>query len=119
MCHPARSPCAACSATEVGSKGHSTAATSSFTLTIDYQIEITVHLQPSRIGASELAASILGPWERAPKAGRDAYERYTAAISAVLGGEASTQACNPPASACCNTSKEAEEHLLIGDDRHG
>ena len=52
-----------------------------------------VCLQPSRIGASELASSILGPWKRAPKAGRDTYERYTAAISAALGGEASTQVC--------------------------
>lgn len=49
----------------------------------------STHLQPPRIGASELASSILGPWERAPKAGRDAYERYLAAVSALLGGEAS------------------------------
>ena len=48
-------------------------------------------LQVSGLGAAELAVSILGPWARAPRAGRVAYEQYTAAIAALLGGEASTQ----------------------------
>lgn len=48
-------------------------------------------IQVSKLGATELAVSILGPWDKAPKAGRVAYEQYTAAIAALVGGEASTE----------------------------
>jgi hypothetical protein len=47
--------------------------------------------QGSGTGASELAVSILGPWEQTTKPARAAYERYAAAISALLGGEAATE----------------------------
>lgn len=60
-------------------------------------------MQASKVGASELAASILGPWGRAPKAGRDAYERYLAAVSALLGGEASSQEVQAAAAAAWPT----------------
>ena len=43
------------------------------------------------MGGSDLAISILGPWARAPRAARDAYERYVAAVSSLLGGEASSE----------------------------
>jgi len=43
------------------------------------------------VGGSELAVSILGSWQSAPKAARDAYERFVAAVSALLGGEASSE----------------------------
>ncbi len=43
------------------------------------------------MGGSELAVSILGSWQSAPKAARDAYERFVAAVSALLGGEASSE----------------------------
>ena len=48
-------------------------------------------IQVSKLGATELVVSILGPWDKAPKAGRVAYEQYTAAIAALVGGEASTE----------------------------
>lgn len=48
-------------------------------------------IQVSKLGATELAVSILGPWDKAPKPGRVAYEQYTAAIAALVGGEASTE----------------------------
>lgn len=43
------------------------------------------------MGGSKLAVSILGSWQSAPKAARDAYERFVAAVSALLGGEASSE----------------------------
>ena len=43
------------------------------------------------MGGSQLATQILGPWDRAPKAGRLAYERFVASVLALLGGEASSQ----------------------------
>lgn len=44
--------------------------------------------QAAAVGGSKLAASVLGPWARAPKAAREDYERYIAAVAALLGGEA-------------------------------
>jgi len=55
-------------------------------------------LQASAVGASPLAASILGPWARAPKAAREDYERYVAAVSALLGGEAASEEVQEAAS---------------------
>lgn len=52
---------------------------------------LAAKLQVSGLGAAELAVSILGPWDKAPKAGRVAYEHYTAAIAALLGGESSSE----------------------------
>ena len=43
------------------------------------------------MGGSDLALSILGPWSRAPKTARDVYERFVAAVSSLLGGEASSE----------------------------
>ena len=48
-------------------------------------------LQGTGVGSSALAVSILGPWRSAPKAARDAYERFVMAVSALLGGEASSE----------------------------
>ncbi len=47
--------------------------------------------QAAAVGDSDLAVSILGPWVRAPRAARDAYERFVAAVSSLLGGEASSE----------------------------
>ena len=47
--------------------------------------------QGTAVGGSELAVSILGSWQAAPKAARDAYERFVMAVSALLGGEASSE----------------------------
>lgn len=49
------------------------------------------HTQGTAVGGSKLAISILGPWQSAPKAARDAYERFVVAVSALLGGEASSE----------------------------
>ena len=54
--------------------------------------------------------SILGSWQSTPKAARDAYERFVAAASALLGGEASSEEVPAvPTMLCCHPNSAAKD----------
>ena len=46
--------------------------------------------QTSPLGSSKLAQQLIGPWLKAPKAARQAYEQYIKAVAGCLGGEPSS-----------------------------
>lgn len=47
-------------------------------------------VQTSSLGSSKLAQQLLGPWSKAPKAARQAYEQYIKTVAGCLGGEPSS-----------------------------
>lgn len=46
--------------------------------------------QTSPLGSSKLAQQLIGPWLKAPKAARQAYEQYIKTAAGCLGGEPSS-----------------------------
>jgi len=46
--------------------------------------------QTSPLGSSKLAQQLIGPWLKAPKAARQAYEQYIKTVAGCLGGEPSS-----------------------------
>lgn len=64
-------------------------------------------MQTSSPGSSKFAQRLIGPWSKAPKAARSAYEQYLKAVAGCLGGETSTAEVHEAAAAVWDVLQSA------------